>query len=231
MVAAKYEGLLPANIKLDPIKSEVPIFSIASAKIFNEIQPVPKIKSLDRSIKDLGGLMTEMEESKDKEATWKKIGIVALTVGIMAVCVVAIATTILLGAPAMPLFIWVPLLALNIVGTIIEAGCCSIFIGDTFFSVSRTQKKISAKSEQIGSDHVKLQTYFNVNYKDLKKKLDSKLEETNLQLETLALVAVKTTEQERSNHTRIKQDAAEKSLQLEQALVELENLHNFYQVT
>ncbi len=214
-------------------KPEVPVMSNQTAAIFaknfptipNSKEEFLKVKPLDKSAVDITAKVAKVKEVQKNDN--KNITLAVLALVGSVILVVAVITTVAVVAILFP-YSLIGLIIPQAVG--IGGGgvslnflIFSIFLMlDTFAKLPTAQKELKASVDLANVNHEKLKNYFNENYTMIHKNIKETIFHKNQDFEKL------------TDFHDVFSDHREKLLkdteELEQALVQLENLHQFYQV-
>lgn len=214
-------------------KPEVPVMSNQTAAIFAKISPtIPnskeeflKVKSLDKSAVDITAKVAKVNGIQKKDKLHKTLAVLALvgSVILLAAVITTVAVAVILF-PNTLIAILVPILVGEIGGIgAIAALIVSIFLMvDNFTRLPTAQKELKASVDLANVNHEKLKNYFNQNFTTMHKNIKETIFHKNQDFEKLTDFHDVFLDQ----REKLLKDAEE----LEQALVQLENLHQFYQV-
>jgi hypothetical protein len=213
-----------------PETSKIPVMSKESSEIFSKIhQSIPdtiekfaSVKRLDISATEITATLKNIKNLKEYE-TINKVGSVLTTVAVAVLLIGIIVTcvTVPLLFPGTVAAFLVPF-ELGILGgggSIAGLVGCSIWTHDAFNSVPKAKEKLSTQIDEAKVNHEKLKEYFTVNYKSLKQEIESTLD-----IKKEASKLISNLKGEDNLKSLLQKDVPN----LEQALVQLENLHEFY---
>ncbi len=203
----------------------IPVMSKQSAEIFSKIrQSIPdttesfsSVKKLNVSASELTTTVKQIAVLKQNE-TLTKVGSVLITLttamGLTA-AIVGTAVGIIFGAPIALLLS--PILLGSLVTILVLS---SLLIHKAFSMVPDANKKLSTQVQETKDNHEKLKAYFTDNYKALKNEIVTSIERKNQDLELMVDL--------QEDHSAKKKQLNDEVATLEQAHVELKNLHRFY---
>ncbi len=212
---------------------EVPVMSNQTAAIFaknfptipNSKEEFLKVKPLDKSAVDITAKVAKVKEVQKNDNKNKTLAVLALVGSVILVA--AVITTVVVVVILFPntfIGIFVPI----IVGEVGGLAGLSALIGSiflmvyTFAKLPTAQKELKASVDLANVNHEKLKNYFNENYTTMHRNIKETIFHKNQDFEKLTDLHEVFSDQSE----KLLKDAEE----LEQALVQLENLHQFYQV-
>ncbi len=203
----------------------IPVMSKQSAEIFSKIrQSIPdstesfsSVKKLNVSASEITTTVKQIAALKKNETPYK-VGSVLGTVAIVVILAVLIAQTVAAAILFSPIVLAIGACGVGIGVAGLVIGSLAIHV--TFTSVPDANKKLSTQVQETKDNHEKLKAYFTDNYKALKNEIVTSIERKNQDLELMV--------DSQEDHSAKKKQLNDEVATLEQAHVELKNLHRFY---
>ena len=236
-------GIFSSNESKPEIIS-VPVFSEELCKIFSDIQPtIPNSQELMKTLKPIHQSVTEITSAVNSLNSSKKNEFLRKAGSGLGTLAFAAVSTVLLTAAAVgiifssSIFFGIIAPVFGIGGGLVTLGVAT-FLGSMFYldyhQVSKDQKKLDLKLEEVKTNYAKFKAYFTKNFKEISNKLKAQINEANEEVMRLKNSPIKNKIVEKEIEQKIEtlkkaQGVIKQVEELKDNHKRLENLHHFFQ--